>query len=403
MSFFAKDNEENFKILNNYEEKVKELELIIKNKEEQIKKLSNNKNNTENISNSIWDEIIREEKENNFVINGIIYEEYEIINMLNKIRKTFIFNKENEIEFISKSNIKKEEFITEKINEINLYGKEKTDNAKTEIKNKSYEVYERDKFFIIGHKNERNINENNNKTSSEICHSDKFTIQQNMKKIFINLIKENNNSIQLLSTKKQKEQFEISNLYKFNIQSLIRSKLDKEQKDSFKLSSFVKEPLKLFKLEKFIIQGIKLEKNALIQQLQNEKRDLHTHTHNVINQIQLVNQLEIQKIEKGDKKGKWITEKDKNNILIIEGIKKPLNSIVSHDKIEFIGKISNENKSQNDLRKKQKNGVIPNIEENYIKMTVNFQDNSTFNYEKVKMDKKNDENSNKGYDGCLIY
>ena len=406
MSFFAKDDEENFKILNNYEEKVKELELIIKNKEEQIKKLSNNKNNTENISNPIWDEIIKEEKENNFVINGIIYEEYEIINMLNKIRKPFIFNKENEIEFISKSNIKKEEFITEKINEINLYGKEKIDNAKTEIKNKSYEVYERDKFFIIGHKNERNINENNNKTLSEICLSDKFTIQQNMKKIFINLIKENNNSMQLLSTTKEKEQFEIINLYKFNIQSLIRPKLDKEQKDSLQLSSFVKEPLKIFKSEKFIIQGIKLEENALT-----EKKDLHTneiiikdiHTHNVINQIQLVNQLEIQKIEKGDKKGKWITEKDKNNILIIEGIKKQLNSIVSNDKIEFIGKISNENKNEKDLIRKQKNDVVPNIEENDIKMTVNFQDNSTFNYEKVKMDEKNAENSNKGCDGCFIY
>ena len=277
----AKDDEENFKILNNYEEKVKELELIIKNKEEQIKKLSNNKNNSENISSPIWDEIIKEEKENNFVISGKIYEEYEIINMLNKARKPLIINKENEIEFIEKINIKKEELISENINEIYLYGKEKTENNKKEIKNESYEFFEGDKFYIMGHKNERKNNEGNdsitkNKASPEIFFSDKFTIQQNMKKIFINLIKENNNSIQL----------------------------DKEQKDSLQLPSFMKEPLKLFKSENFIIQGIKLEENSLAQQLQNEKKDLHTNefiikdTHNVINQIQLVNQLEIQNIEK---------------------------------------------------------------------------------------------------------
>ena len=378
----AKDDEEHFKILNNYEEKVKELELIIKQKEEQIKKLSYNKNNSENISSPIWDEIIKEEKENNFVINGKIYEEFEIINMLNKTRKPLIINKENEIEFIEKINIKKEELISENINEINLYGKEKNENIKTETKNESYEFFEGDKFFIIGHKNEKNNQNNdfisNNKALPEICFLDKFTIQQNMKKIFVNLIKENNNSIQF----------------------------DKEQKESLQLSSFVKEPLKIFKSEKFIIQGIKLEENALT-----EKKDLHTneiiikdiHTHNVINQNQLVNQLELQKIEKGDKKGKWIIEKDKNNILIIEGIKKQINSIVSNDKIEFIGKISNENKNEKDLRRKQKNDVVPNIEENDIKMTVNFQDNSTFNYEKVKMDEKNAENSNKGCDGCLIY
>ena len=93
MSFMAKDDEEHFKILNNYEEKVKELELIIKQKEEQIKKLSYNKNNSENISSPIWDEIIKEEKENNFVINGKIYEEFEIINMLNKTRKPLIIIK----------------------------------------------------------------------------------------------------------------------------------------------------------------------------------------------------------------------------------------------------------------------------------------------------------------------
>ena len=371
MSFMAKDDEENFKILNNYEEKVKELELIIKQKEEQIKKLSNNKNNSENISSPIWDEIIKEEKENNFVISGKIYEEYEIINMLNKTRKPLIINKENEIEFI---------------NEIYLYGKEKTENIKKEIKNESYEFFEGDKFFIIGHKNERKNNEGNdsitkNKASPEIFFSDKFTIQQNMKKIFINLIKENNNSIQL----------------------------DKEQKDSLQLPTFMKEPLKLFKSENFIIQGIKLEENSLAQQLQNEKKDLHRNeiiikdTHNVINQIQLVNQLEIQNIEKRDKKGKWITEKDKNSILIIEGIKKPLNSIVSNDKIELVGKINNGNKNKNDLRRKQKNDAVPLIEENDIKMTVNHKDNSIFNYEKVIMDEKNAENNNKGCDGCFIY
>ena len=382
----AKDDEENFKILNNYEEKVKELELIIKQKEEQIKKLSNNKNNSENISSPLWDEIIKEEKENNFVINGKIYEEYEIINMLNKARKPLIINKENGIEFIEKINIKKEELISENINEIYLYGKEKTENIKTETKNESYEFFEGDKFFIIGHKNERKNNEGNdsitkNKASPEIFFSDKFTIQQNMKKIFINLIKENNNSIQL----------------------------DKEQKDSLQLPSFMKEPLKLFKSENFIIQGIKLEENSLAQQLQNEKKDLHTNefiikdTHNVINQIQLVNQLEIQNIEKRDKKGKWITEKDKNSILIIEGIKKPLNSIVSNDKIELAGKINNGNKNKNDLRRKQKNDAVPLIEENDIKMTVNYKDNSIFNYEKVIMDEKNAENNNKGCDGCFIY
>jgi len=160
MSFMAKDDEEHFKILNNYEEKVKELELIIKQKEEQIKKLSYNKNNSENISSPIWDEIIKEEKENNFVINGKIYEEFEIINMLNKTRKPLIINKENEIEFIEKINIKKEELISENINEINLYGKEKNENIKTETKNESYEFFEGDKFFIIGHKNEKN-NQNN--------------------------------------------------------------------------------------------------------------------------------------------------------------------------------------------------------------------------------------------------
>jgi hypothetical protein len=334
--------------------------------------------------------------------------------MLNKTRKPLIINKENEIEFIEKINKKKEDLISENINEIYLYGKEKTKHIKTEIKNESYEFCEGDKIFIIGHKNERNIHEDNdsitnNKASPEICFSDKFTIQQNMKKIFINLIKENNNSIQLQSTKKEKEQFEISNLFKFKIQSLNRPNLDKEQKDSSQLSSFFKEPLKLFNSEKFLIQGIKLEEKALAQQLQNEEKDLHTNeiiikdTHNVINQIQLVNQLEIQKIEKRDKKGKWITEKDKNNILIIEGIKKPLNSIVSNDKIELVGKINNENKNKNDLRRKQKEDSIHSIEENDIKMTVSYKDNSIYNYEKVKMDEKNEENNNKGCDGCFIY
>lgn len=416
ISFFAKDDEEIFKKFNEQEEKMKELELIIKNKDEQIKKLSNNKKISENISKPIWDEIIKEEKENNFAINGIIYEEYEIINMLNKTRKPFIINKENEIELIEKNNKKIEKLVSQNINGINLFGKEETEIIKTETKKVSYEFYEGDKFFIIGHYNERIINEDNyitnNKASSEICFSDKFTIQQNKQKIFINLIKENNNSIQLFSTKKEKEQLEISNSYKFNIQSLFSPKLDKEQKDSIQLSSIIKEPLKLFKSEKFIIQGIKLKENSLVQKLQNEKKDLqlmHANeiiikdTHNVINQIQLVNQLEIQKIEKEDKKGKWITEKDKNNILIIEGIKKPLNSILSNDKIELDGKINNENKSKNDFRRKQKNDVVPNFEENDIKMTVNYKDNSIFNYEKVKMDEKNVENNNKGCDGCFIY
>jgi len=385
MSFMAKDDEEHFKILNNYEEKVKELELIIKQKEEQIKKLSYNKNNSENISSPIWDEIIKEEKENNFVINGKIYEEFEIINMLNKTRKPLIINKENEIEFIEKINIKKEELISENINEINLYGKEKNENIKTETKNESYEFFEGDKFFIIGHKNEKNNQNNdfisNNKALPEICFLDKFTIQQNMKKIFVNLIKENNNSIQF----------------------------DKEQKESLQLSSFVKEPLKLFKSEKFIIQGIKLEENDLSNQLQNEKKDLHTNeivikdTHNAINQIQLVNQLEIQNIEKEDKINKWITEKDKNNSLIIEGIKRPLNSIVSNDKIELVGKINNENKNKNSLRRKQNNDAVPIIEENDIKMTVSYKDNSIYNYDKVIMDEKNAQNNNKGCDGCFIY
>ena len=381
----AKDDEEQIKILNNYEEKVKELELIIKNKEEQIKKLSNNKNNSENISCPIWDEIIKEEKENNFVINGKIYEEFEIINMLNKTRKPLIINKENEIEFIEIINIKKEEYISQNIDEINLIGKEKNENIKTEIKNESYEFFEGDKFFIIGNKNERN-NENNdfisnNKALTEIYYSDKFTIQQNMKKIFVNLIKENNNSIQF----------------------------DKEQKDSLQLSSFIKEPLKLFKSEQFIIQGIKLEENALSNQLQNEKKDLHTNeivikdTHNAINKIQLVNQLEIQNIEKGDIINKWITEKDKNNSLIKEGIKRPLNSIVSNDKIELVGKINNENKNKNSLRRKQNNDAVPIIEENDIKMTVSYKDNSIYNYDKVIMDEKNAQNNNKGCDGCFIY
>ena len=409
MSFFAKDDEEHFKILNEYEEKVKDLELIIKNKDEQIKKLSNNKNTSENISNPTWDEIINEEKENNFVINGKIYEEYEIINMLNKARKPLIINKESEIEFIEKIKIKKEELKSENINEINLYGKEKTENIKAEIKNESYEVFEGDKFFIIGNKNERNINGDNdsltnNKALPEICFSDKFSIQQNMRKIFINLIKENNNSIQLVTSKKEKKQFEISNLYKFNIQSVIRPQLEKAQKDSLQMASIEKEPLKLFKSEEFIIQGIKQEENILAQQLQNEKKNLHIKDdYNTINQIQLVNQLEIKKIEKGDKKGKWITEKDKNNMLIIEGIKKPLNSIVSNDKIELVGKINNENKSKNDLRRKQKNDIFPCIEENDIKMSVSYKDYSIFNYEKVKMDEKNAENNNKGCDGCFIY
>ena len=385
MSFMAKDDEEHFKILNNYEEKVKELELIIKQKEEQIKKLSYNKNNSENISSPIWDEIIKEEKENNFVINGKIYEEFEIINMLNKTRKPLIINKENEIEFIEKINIKKEELISENINEINLYGKEKNENIKTETKNESYEFFEGDKFFIIGHKNEKNNQNNdfisNNKALPEICFLDKFTIQQNMKKIFVNLIKENNNSIQF----------------------------DKEQKESLQLSSFVKEPLKLFKSEKFIIQGIKLEENDLSNQLQNEKKDLHTNeivikdTHNAINQIQLVNQLEIQNIEKEDKINKWSTETDKNNSLIIEGIKRPLNSIVSNDKIELVGKINNENKNKNSLRRKQNNDAVPIIEENDIKMTVSYKDNSIYNYDKVIMDEKNAQNNNKGCDGCFIY
>ena len=275
ISFFAKDDEEIFKKFNEQEEKMKELELIIKNKDEQIKKLSNNKKISENISKPIWDEIIKEEKENNFAINGIIYEEYEIINMLNKTRKPFIINKENEIELIEKNNKKIEKLVSQNINGINLFGKEETEIIKTETKKVSYEFYEGDKFFIIGHYNERIINEDNyitnNKASSEICFSDKFTIQQNKQKIFINLIKENNNSIQLFSTKKEKEQLEISNSYKFNIQSLFSPKLDKEQKDSIQLSSIIKEPLKLFKSEKFIIQGIKLKENSLVQKLQNEK------------------------------------------------------------------------------------------------------------------------------------
>ena len=184
---------------------------------------------------------------------------------------------------------------------------------------------------------------------------------------------------------------------------------DDNCKDSLKLSSFVKEPLKLFKSEKFIIQGIKLEENDLSNQLQNEKKDLHTNeivikdTHNAINQIQLVNQLEIQNIEKEDKINKWITEKDKNNSLIIEGIKRPLNSIVSNDKIELVGKINNENKNKNSLRRKQNHDAVPIIEENDIKMTVSYKDNSIYNYDKVIMDEKNAQNNNKGCDGCFIY
>jgi hypothetical protein len=55
------------------------------------------------------------------------------------------------------------------------------------------------------------------------------------------------------------------------------------------------------------------------------------------------------------------------------------------------------------LRRKQKNDAVPLIEENDIKMTVNYKDNSIFNYEKVIMDEKNAENNNKGCDGCFIY
>ena len=126
-------------------------------------------------------------------------------------------------------------------------------------------------------------------------------------------------------------------------------------------------------------------------------------TNNILNKIQLVNQLEIQKNKNEDKKGRWITEIDKNNILIIEGINKPLNSIISNEKIELIGKKNEENENQCkiNLRNKQKKEVDTNNEKSNIKMTINNKDNCIYNYEKVKMDEKNVEN--KACDGCFIF
>ena len=271
MSFLAKNDDQTFKMLNDYEEKIKELELKVYNKEEEIKKLTNNKNNIENKNKSLWNEIIKEEIGDNLMINGIQYKEYEIINMLNKKRKPLKINKEIEIDLIYKLNLEKTGFIVENINEINYYGKKSTENIvennASKTKKDSYEVSKGDKFFIEGKVKEGYTIEAKDSIqifitkniSSKICFSDKFTIEQNKKINFMNLIKNNNYSLQLLPKKKEKEQLKIHNLFKFSIQSLIKPKLEKEQKDSLQLLSIPKEPLKLLQTEKFFIQGINLK------------------------------------------------------------------------------------------------------------------------------------------------
>lgn len=432
MSFLSKNEDQTFKMLLDYEEKIKKLELIINDKEEEIKKLTNNKNNSDNIIKPIWNEIIKKDNLNNFMIIGKKYEEYEIVNILNERRKLYI-NKENEIEFIYNNNKKKTELKAEKACEIYFYRKENIIEKNTlEIKKVNYELSNVDKLIIEGYKKEENIIEKKDsikiygikKTSSEICFLDKFTLVQNKNYNFINLIEENNSKIQLLSTKKKKGLLSIHKLDKFNIESLIKPKLEKEKKDSLKLSSITKEPLKLFKIEKFYIQFIKLEDKIKIKNVSEESfqpkqnifnllQTIHTNeiiiknsnSNNIINKMQLVEQLEIQNNKIGSKKGTWITEKDKNNILIIEGIKKPLNVIISNDKIEFSGKKINEIEShyKNDIRNNQKSSIMPSIGENNIKIAIDYKNNPAYNYEKVKIDEQNAENENKACDGCLIY
>ena len=380
MSFLSKNEDQTFKMLLDYEEKIKKLESIINDKEEEIKKLANNKNHSENITKPIWNEIIKKDNLNNFMIFGKKYEDNKIVNILNERRKLYI-NKENEIEFIYNNNKTKTELKIENAYELYIYGKENIVEKNTlEIKKVTYEFSNVDKLFIEGNKKEENIIEKKDSikiygiktTSSEICFLDKFTLMQNKNHIFINLNEEKNSTIQLLSTKKEKEPLSIHKLDKFNIESLIKPKLEKEKKDSLKLSSITKEPLKLFTIEKFYIHIVKSEdknknKNASDESFQPKLNILQTiHTNeiiiknsnssNIINKMQLVEQLEIQNNKIDSKRGTWITEKDKNNILIIEGIKKPLNVIISNDKICFSGKKNKEIEShyKNDIRNNQK-------------------------------------------------
>ena len=428
-----KSDEQTIKIVSSYESKIKELELIINQKEEEINKLKDNMNNSEEIKKPLWNEVIKEEKKNNICINGINYSEQEIISILNKIRKPFNINKENEIELINNIEKTQPELIIENIINIkiqeNLNAQNLYQQNGSSKNNYSYQIINGQNFLIKGNKNKEyfieerdtiQLSEIKKKLLYEVILSDKFTIEQNKSITFVNLIEENINSMQILSSEKEKKiekkQLEIENSYKFNIQSITKPILEKENKDNA-ASSSNKEPLQYINTVKFYIQGIKREeinkvKNASEELLKNNKdllQSIHTNeflikqNNKAINEIQLTHQFEIQKIVKPDNKYKWITEMDKNNKFIIEGIEKPLNKIISNNKIELLGKMKKGNKYEDktEVRNKQKNDNITNTEENNIKMTINYKDNPVYNYEKVIMDEKHPDN--KACDGCFIY